>query len=130
MSRIEVPISVGELVDKVTILAIKSERIADSGKQANIRRELDLLTRSLTPLVAETPALEPLMAELRQTNETLWQIEDDIRACERRRDFGPRFVELARSIYRTNDRRAVIKHGIDILLGSEIVEEKSYASYD
>ncbi len=128
--RIEVPISVGELVDKVTILEIKSEQIPDAGKQANIRREFDALERVLKPLLTATPALADLKAELRSINETLWRIEDDIRDCERRRDFGDRFIELARSVYQTNDRRAATKRRIDELTGSDLVEEKSYASYD
>lgn len=128
--RIEVPISVGELVDKVTILEIKSEQIPEAGKQANIRREFDALERVLKPLLTATPALADLKAELRSINETLWRIEDDIRDCERRRDFGDRFIELARSVYQTNDRRAATKRRIDELTGSDLVEEKSYASYD
>lgn len=127
--RIEVPISVGELVDKVTILAIKSEKIADAGKRANINREFDALQAVLRPLLAATPALAPLQAELRTINEALWRIEDDIRDCERQRDFGPRFIELARNVYQTNDQRAATKRKIDELMGSEIVEEKSYAPY-
>jgi len=129
MARIEVPISVGELVDKVTILEIKSEKIEDAGKRANIGRELDALTGVLAPLIAATPDLAPLKAELRAINETLWRIEDDIRDCERRRDFGTSFVELARSVYQTNDRRAATKRKIDELTGSDLVEEKSYAPY-
>jgi hypothetical protein len=129
MARIEVPISVGELVDKVTILEIKSEKIADAGKRENIRRELDALTTVLKPLVAATPDIAPLKTELRTINETLWQIEDDIRDCERKRDFGEAFVELARAVYQTNDRRAATKRKIDDLTGSELVEEKSYAPY-
>jgi hypothetical protein len=128
--RIEVPISVGELVDKVTILAIKSEKIADADKNANIRREFDSLQAVLKPLLAATPALAALQAELKTINEALWQIEDDIRDCERQRNFGPRFIDLARSVYQTNDRRAAAKRKIDELMGSEIVEEKSYAPYD
>ena len=130
MARIEVPVSAGELVDKVTILEIKSERIADPAKLANIRRELAGLGEILRPMLANTPALERSKASLRTINETLWQIEDDIRDCERKKDFGPRFIELARSVYRSNDKRAGAKREIDALLGSELVEEKSYASYD
>ena len=130
MARIEVPISVGELVDKVTILEIKSEKIPDAGKRANIRREFDALQRVLKPLLTATPALADLKTELRSINETLWRIEDDIRDCERRRDFGERFIQLARSVYQTNDRRATTKRRIDELTGSDLVEEKSYASYD
>jgi hypothetical protein len=128
--RIEVPISVGELVDKVTILSIKSEKIPDTSKLANIRREFDALDSVLKPLLIATPALASLQAELRTINEALWRIEDDIRDCERSRDFGSRFIELARSVYQTNDRRAATKRKIDELMGSDIVEEKSYASYD
>jgi hypothetical protein len=130
MARIEVPASAGELVDKVTILEIKSARIADPAKLANVRRELGGLTAILKPLLAGNAALAPLKASLRAVNETLWQIEDDIRACEQRKDFGPSFVELARNVYRTNDRRAALKREIDTLLGSEITEEKSYLAYD
>jgi hypothetical protein len=128
--RIEVPISVGELVDKLTILSIKSEKISDTSKLANIRREFDALDSVLKPLLTATPALASLQAELRTINEALWRIEDDIRDCERNRDFGPSFIELARSVYQTNDRRAATKRKIDELMGSDIVEEKSYASYD
>jgi hypothetical protein len=129
-SQIEVPISVGELVDKVTILEIKAERISDASKLANVRRELSFLTRTLSPIMEATPGIAALKVGLRAVNEVLWQIEDDIRECERRRDFGSDFVELARSVYRTNDRRAALKRRIDELSGSEIVEEKSYTSYD
>ena len=127
--RIEVPISVGDLVDKVTILEIKLENIPDAGKQANIRRELDALAGVLQPILAATPELAPLKAELHAINKTLWRIEDDIRDCERKRDFGQAFVELARSVYHTNDRRAATKRKIDELTGSELLEEKSYAPY-
>ena len=129
MARIEVPISVGELVDKVTILEIKFEKIEDEDKRENIRRELDALTNVLKPLVAATPGIALLKSELRTINETLWRIEDDIRDCERRRDFGAAFVALARAVYQTNDRRAATKRKIDELAGSELVEEKSYAPY-
>ena len=129
MTRIEVPVSAGELVDKVTILEIKSERVADAGKLANVRRELAGLAAIADPLLAANRALTPLKSSLRSINETLWQIEDDIRDCERAKDFGPRFVELARDVYRTNDRRAAVKREIDKLLGSEITEEKSYQAY-
>ena len=130
MARIEVPVSAGELVDKVTILEIKAERISDPAKLANVRRELAGLSEVLRPMLSAKPALEPIKASLRTINETLWQIEDDIRDCERNKDFGARFVELARGVYRTNDKRAAAKREIDRLLGSEIVEEKSYAAYD
>ena len=130
MASIQVPVSAGELVDKVTILEIKSERIADPAKLANIRRELAGLGAILAPMLAKEPALTRCKASLRTINETLWQIEDDIRDCERQKDFGARFVELARAVYRTNDKRAAAKREVDALFGSEIVEEKSYAAYD
>lgn len=130
MASIQVPVSAGELVDKVTILEIKSERIADPAKLANVRRELAGLGVILQPMLAKQPALAACKASLRTINEALWQIEDDIRDCERKKDFGARFVELARAVYRTNDKRAAAKREVDALFGSEIVEEKSYASYD
>ncbi len=130
MGRIEVPVSMGELVDKVTILEIKSERITDPAKLDNVRRELALLNGRLAPLAKSAPGLAALKASLRAINEELWRIEDDIRDCERMRDFGSRFVELARAVYRTNDRRAAKKREIDALVGSDLVEEKSYAAYD
>lgn len=128
-TRVEIVVSVGELADKVTILEIKAERIADPVKRTNVGRELDQLAATLAPLMAAEPGIAPLKAELKAVNETLWQIEDDIRDCERKGDFGETFVKLARAVYRTNDRRAALKRAIDDLVGSEIVEEKSYAAY-
>ncbi len=125
---IEVPVAWGELVDKITILEIKSERIADPAKLANVRAELHLLRERLGSVEAD-PAVSRLHAALRQVNETLWRIEDDIRDCERDGDFGAKFVELARSVYRTNDRRAELKREINLALGSAILEEKSYKPY-
>jgi hypothetical protein len=127
---VSIPVSTGELVDKVTILEIKSERIADEVKLANVRRDLAGLSVHLVPLAMAHPPLEALKARLREINETLWDVEDDIRDCERRKDFGPRFVELARSVYRTNDRRAALKREVDLLTASDILEEKSYAAYE
>jgi hypothetical protein len=128
--RVEAAISVGELVDKVTILEIKADRIADARKAANVRHELAVLHGALKPILDADPGLAPLKADLHAVNETLWRIEDDIRECERKADFGPRFVELARGVYRSNDRRAAIKRAINDRSKSEIVEEKSYAAYD
>jgi hypothetical protein len=118
-----VPVSWGELIDKITILEIKAARIADADKRANVARELAALTAVRGPL---SDSLADLTHELRQVNEALWTIEDDIRECEMRGDFGPRFIELARSVYKRNDRRAALKRRINELLGSELVEEKSY----
>ena len=125
---IEVPVSWGELIDKITILEIKSERISDPSKLGNIRRELDLLTAKLGANAGE-PAVLRIKDGLRDVNGSLWDIEDEIRACENAGDFGSRFIELARSVYITNDRRAELKRELNTALGSDLVEEKSYQAY-
>ncbi|MHA6289299.1 DUF6165 family protein [Maricaulis sp. CAU 1757] len=122
-------IAPGELIDKITILRIKSERIEDAAKLANVRHELDVLNRTRAEAVEETAELKRLDGELQTVNEALWEIEDDIRDCERAGDFGEKFIELARAVYKTNDKRAALKKEINTLLGSAIVEEKSYADY-
>ena len=124
-----VPISFGELIDKITILELKAERIADPQKVANIRTELDLLSVARARFAVTDDATAPLHAELKRINAALWDIEDRIRDCERAKTFGPEFVELARSVYQTNDRRATLKRRISELAGSAIVEEKSYRDY-
>lgn len=126
---ISVPISPGELLDKIAILDIKVERINDPIKHANVERELDLLTGLWHATGLETAELTEKRAELKRINEMLWDIEDEIRDCERDQKFGERFVELARSVYRTNDQRAALKREINEALGSTILEEKSYAAY-
>lgn len=128
-NAILVPVAPGELIDKITILEIKSERISDPAKLANVRLELDLLDGVRRERIKASGELGRLTGELKAVNERLWEIEDDIRLCERDRDFGPRFVELARAVYHTNDRRAALKREINLALGSAIVEEKSYADY-
>ena len=125
-----VPVSWGELLDKITILQIKSERMSDAANMANVRRELDLLISVSDRQLVRPAGLDELMAGLRQVNERLWDIEDAIRLCERQQDFGAGFVALARAVYQTNDRRAALKHRINTLLGSQVVEEKSYQPYD
>ena len=122
-------VSPGELIDKITILEIKVARITDSRKVANVRYALDRLTETRKAALTMTGTLERLWADLRTVNEALWEIEDDIRQCEAEQDFGPRFIELARSVYRTNDRRAAIKKEIDELFGSAMTDEKSYQHY-
>ena len=129
MSPILVEIAPGDLVDRMTILVIKTERITDAAKLANVRIELETLQRARDAGVPASDELDRLTAELKAVNESLWEIEDDIRDCERAQDFGPRFIELARAVYVTNDQRAALKRQINDLLGSRIVEEKSYASY-
>ena len=126
---LNVEIAPGELIDKLTILQIKRERIADPAKLANVEHEFRTLSRVLTEEVPSSSALDALYAELRTINEALWDIEDEIREHERSQDFGARFITLARAVYQTNDRRAVVKRQINDLLGSAIVEEKSYAPY-
>jgi len=124
-----IPVSWGELLDKLTILQIKIERIKDQDKRDNISRELQQLTAIYQQSGVSGSKLIILIDELRQVNETLWDIEDRIRVCEKTGDFGSRFIELARSVYITNDRRANLKHQINRLLDSDIIEEKSYESY-
>jgi hypothetical protein len=129
MKAILVPISPGELLDKITILEIKSERIDDSEKVANVRHELDLLRKVWSDSVTEDRTISDLHVQLKTINEALWEIEDGIRNEERNRRFGDRFIELARAVYVTNDRRAQAKKDVNMHLGSEILEEKSYADY-
>lgn len=126
MKDILVPIAPGELIDKLTILRLKSEKIADPQKLAHVRHEFDVLQKVADAHLSQTDALQDLWAKLYQINADLWVIEDDIREFEGRRDFGSGFVALARAVYVTNDERAAVKKEINLLLGSAIVEEKSY----
>ena len=126
---VTIEIAPGELIDKITILQIKSERITDADKLANVVIELTTLAASRDASLPGSAELDQLSADLKEVNEKLWVIEDDIRDCERDGDFGPRFVELARAVYRTNDVRADLKRQINTLLGSRLVEEKSYQPY-
>lgn len=128
-NTVPIDIAPGELIDKITILEIKLERIEDVEKRANVQREWDVLTASRDAHVAASDSLTDLTARLKTINEKLWVIEDDIRDCERAKDFGDTFVQLARSVYITNDDRARVKREINDLLGSSLVEEKSYADY-
>jgi hypothetical protein len=124
-----VPQSWGEVIDKITILEIKSERLADAAKIANVTKELNELVLVREREFPKHAPLALLHAELKAINEKLWVIEDDIRDCERAKDFGPKFVELARAVYFTNDERAAVKRKVNDLLGSALIEEKSYAPY-
>lgn len=119
------PIAAGELIDKITILEIKAARITDAAKRANVMRELDALDalRARHGLAG----LDALTAELKAVNERLWDVEDEIRELEAEQRFDARFIELARAVYVTNDRRAALKKDINLAVGSAIVEEKSYA---
>jgi hypothetical protein len=129
MSEISVPVSPGELLDKITILRIKSSRMSDAQKLANVRIELKVLeeTWGASPYAKSDIAAD--VNALLQVNERLWVIEDDIRDKERAQAFDSEFVRLARAVYFENDERAAIKRRINLKLGSTIVEEKSYAEY-
>ena len=127
--EIKVPISPGELVDKITILEIKSERMNDPAKVANVRTELALLQDTWRTSAYASQDISSQWAALRAINEKLWDIEDDIRDKERARKFDPEFIELARAVYVSNDERAAIKKRINSQLGSRLVEEKSYKQY-
>ena len=124
-----VPVSWGEIIDKITILEIKAERLADAAKLANVNTELAELAAVREREFPGHAGLAKLAAELKAINEELWVIEDDIRDCERAKEFGAKFVALARAVYVTNDRRAAVKRKVNELLGSALVEEKSYAPY-
>ena len=129
MNEILIPISPGELLDKITILQIKSERIADAAKVANVKTELGMLEKVWNEAVDDDEQIRTLSSELKSINEALWEIEDDIRDEERNRRFGERFIELARAVYVTNDERANAKKEVNLHLNSSIVEEKSYQDY-
>lgn len=124
-----IPVSPGELLDKLTILDIKLERIGDADKLANVRREHELLTHVWESSGLASEEIDSLRGQLYEINKALWEIEDHIREQERLKNFGERFVELARSVYFRNDERAAIKKRINQVLGSQIVEEKSYREY-
>ena len=129
MNEIKVPVSPGELLDKITILRIKSARMRDASKLANVRTELEALERiwSASPYAAIDVASE--VSALLAVNERLWAIEDDIRDKERAQSFDGEFVRLARAVYIENDERAAIKRRLNVKLGSSLIEEKSYADY-
>lgn len=129
MAEIHVPISPGELIDKLTILEIKSERMTDEKKLANVRLELKMLTDTWAASDYAKTNIDAEWAELKRINAALWDIEDHIRDEERAKRFGEKFIELARAVYITNDDRAAVKRKINDKLGSKIKEEKSYADY-
>ncbi|MES1943223.1 hypothetical protein PC39_03852 [Salinisphaera sp. PC39] len=129
MSEIRIPVATGELLDKITILRIKSERIADPDKLANVRRELSLLEGIWAGIDAGDARVADCIDRLKEVNEALWEIEDRIRVKESRSNFDQDFIELARSVYFTNDKRAAIKREINDLTGSTLTEEKSYEEY-
>jgi hypothetical protein len=125
---IEIPVSPGEVLDKLVILEIKAERIDDPAKLHNVCAELALLRAKWAEIDAARKVAR-LAEALKRVNAALWAIEDEIRACDRHGDFGARFIDLARSVYRNNDERARLKRAVNTELGSSLVEEKSYAAY-
>ena len=124
-----VPISWGELVDKITILEIKAKLLSSESARENVRHELVRLVTIWEPVERGQRAVVPLKESLKRVNETMWQIEDDIREKEAQKCFDDEFITLARAIYRTNDERSRIKREINVLLKSEIIEEKQYSAY-
>jgi len=122
----QIPVSWGELIDKITILEIKVARLPTPAARANAEKELGLLREIAAPVLAKTA---PLAAKLKALNEQLWKIEDRIREHERARNFDDAFIALARSVYQTNDQRGRIKRAINEQLGSDLIEEKSYQPY-
>lgn len=125
--RVEIPAA--ELIDKITILEIKRDRIADAAKRENVLRELEVLRQARDTTTQPSTELAKLTRRLKGVNQVLWDIEDQIRDCEHRQDFGPEFIQLARNVYQNNDQRADLKRQINRLLGSRLVEEKSYRDY-
>jgi hypothetical protein len=123
-----VEISNGELLDKFSILEIKMGNITDPAKLTNIENEYRELTSDCTDLLRNS-SINSLYSQLKSINQDLWKIEDDIRECERSKDFGEEFISLARKVYFTNDERARVKKKINLESGSDLVEEKSYQSY-
>lgn len=128
-NKVTAEISCGELIDKITILTIKSERITDQEKLKNILTELETLLQTCNECIDNYAAIEPIQKELQQVNQALWDIEDAIRVKERNKEFDNEFIQIARSVYVTNDKRCMIKKVIDQLLGSRITEEKSYEEF-
>lgn len=127
--NINVEISIGEFFDKITILEIKHERIKDEAKLNNIKNELEMLNALLDTLPFSRTNVVDEVAELKAINEKLWVIEDDIREKESAKEFDQAFIDLARSVYFTNDKRSDVKRAINLKLGSDLIEEKSYEEY-
>jgi hypothetical protein len=125
-AEIVIPVSVGELIDKITILRIKSQRMGDSQQLANVRRELTALQAVSERINCDATVLTQYTDELTRVNEALWDVEDEIRDCEAKSNFGDQFIALARSVYRHNDERARIKKAINMAAGSRYTEEKFY----
>jgi len=126
---VEIAVSFGELFDKISILEIKQAKVVRPDQRANIEKELDILNRVRAGAVPADVAIDDLMGGLADVNERLWDVEDELRDCERRNEFDAAFVEFARSVYQLNDRRAQLKRELNMRLGSELIEEKLYHDY-
>ena len=127
--QLQIPVSIGEALDKITILQIKLAHISDVAKRVNIQNELDVLLPLVSGDKFATEQMQSLMGELKAVNEALWDIEDDIREKEASKSFDAEFISLARAVYVTNDKRAEIKKKINLATGSAVIEEKSYEAY-
>ena len=127
--QLQIPVSIGEALDKITILQIKLAHISDVAKRVNIQNELDVLLPLVSGDKFATEQMQSLMGELKAVNEALWDIEDDIREKEASKSFDAEFISLARAVYVTNDTRAEIKKKINLATGSALIEEKSYEAY-
>lgn len=130
MTMINTPVSPGEILDKITILEIKAINISDQEKQKNVRNELTILLKTWDQHVESSKKLLELKQQLKKVNQDLWNIEDNIRIKESKKEFDDEFIQIARSVYVENDKRAAVKKEVNILLGSELVEEKSYEDYN
>lgn len=126
MDTILTPVSIGELIDKISILQIKAERIDDAAKLANVRTELDGLLPLLATQLQQAPGLADLLSELKAINERMWVIQDRLRELEAAQTFDDEFIQLARGVYQTNGQRVAVKNHINQLAGSALVEEKQY----
>ena len=126
---VEIAVSYGELFDKISILEIKQSRVVNADQRINIENELNVLNRIRATIIPSNFKIDDLIGGLTDVNERLWDVEDKLRDCERRQDFSATFFELARSVYRLNDRRAELKRELNSRLGSELVEEKIYSEY-
>jgi phenylalanyl-tRNA synthetase alpha subunit len=129
MSLINTPVSYGEILDKITILEIKEQNITADDKLKNVRHELSILTNTWNDKVAASAEIDQLKEQLKQVNQSLWNIEDNVRIKESKKEFDDEFIQIARSVYYENDKRAAVKKEVNLLLGSELVEEKSYQDY-
>ena len=126
---VEITVPYGELFDKISILEIKQSKVVNADQRVNIENELNVLNRVRATIVPDNFKIDDLIEGLTDVNKRLWNIEDQLRDCERRQDFNETFIELARSVYRLNDRRAELKRELNSRLGSELVEEKIYNEY-